>query len=97
MEQEHSLPPLSREQILDVLKRQLLEAVDGLTEERIATAKSFDDLGADSLAVVDVITGTTRELKIRVSRSDLAGVRDIEGLVTLFQQARPASSAPHDV
>lgn len=92
MTTEPERPELSREQILAVLNRHLLEAVDGLTEEQIASAKSFEDLGADSLAVIDVITGTTRELHVRVSRTDLAGIKDLEGLIRLLQQARPADA-----
>lgn len=92
MSAESGNPSFTREEVLDVLKRNLLEAVDGLTEEKIASAKSFTDLGADSLAVIDVITGATRELNVRVSRTDLALVKDLDGLIELLRNAKPASS-----
>ena len=63
--------PVSREDVLRILKRHLVETIDGLPEDAIDNSKSMADLGARSLDIVEVVSCSMRELKIKVPRVDL--------------------------
>jgi acyl carrier protein len=44
------------------------------------------DLGANSLDIVEVVSRTMRELKIKVPRAELSKLDDIDGLVDLLHE-----------
>ena len=78
---------MNKDQIYVVVKDQMLQIIDGLTEAQIAPGKSLQDLGADSLAVVEVISGCMRDLKLKVSRAELTTVKTVGTLVDLLHEA----------
>jgi acyl carrier protein len=75
---------MSREQILSTVQKYLVDAVDDLDPTQIDTAQSMKDLGANSLDIVEVVSRTMRELKIKVPRAELAKLSNIDGLVDLL-------------
>lgn len=75
---------MDRQHILSVVTRHLLEALDDLDLAPIDTTKSMKDLGANSLDIVEVVSRSMRELKIKVPRSELAKLSNIDGLVDLL-------------
>jgi acyl carrier protein len=75
---------MEREHIASVVIKHLVDAVDDLDPARIDTARSMKDLGANSLDIVEVVSRTMRELKIKVPRSELAKLANIDGLVDLL-------------
>jgi acyl carrier protein len=42
------------------------------------------DLGANSLDIVEVVSCTMRDLKVKVPRSELADLTNVDGLVDLL-------------
>lgn len=78
---------LTREQILGVVKKHLLETVDELDESQIDASVSMKDLGANSLDIVEVVSLSMRELRIKIPRSELANLTNIDGLVDMFYAA----------
>lgn len=51
------------------------------------------DFGADSLQVVEIVSRTMRELKIRIPRTELATAKSISDLIDLFvASAQPKAS-----
>ena len=71
---------MNREQILATVLKHLCNIVDGTDKANIDPARSMKDYGANSLDLVEVVSATMRELKLKVSRSDLGKVfyfRDI--------------------
>ena len=58
--------------------------VDGLDPNTLDTSKSMKDLGANSLDIVEVVSCSMRELKIKVPRSQLAKLENIDQLVELL-------------
>lgn len=78
---------MTREEILAVIKKHLVDAVDDLDPNTIELQKSMKDYGANSLDLVEVVSRTMRELKVKVPRSELAKLTNIEGLVDLFYKA----------
>ena len=84
---------MNREQIFTVVKKHLRLAVDGLADEQIQPGMSMRDLGANSLDIVEVVSASMRELKVKVPRSELSKLTSIGGLVDLLEQAASAGAA----
>jgi acyl carrier protein len=85
---------MTREHVMSVVKKHLLEAVDGLDATAIEPARSMKDLGANSLDIVEVVSRSMRELKVKVPRSELSKLTNIEGLVDTLYAAAAASAEP---
>jgi len=75
---------MTRDQILGVVKKHLLETVDDLEESKVDPSLSMKDLGANSLDIVEVVSRSMRELRIKVPRSELSKLTNIDGLVDMF-------------
>ena len=81
--------------ILSVIAKHLANAVDGLDASTIDGAKSMKDYGANSLDIVEVVSASMRELKVKVPRSELNKLKDINGLADLLSTtARAAAPVP---
>jgi acyl carrier protein len=81
---------MTREQILSTVQKYLVDAVDDLDPTQIDTSQSMKDLGANSLDIVEVVSRTMRELKIKVPRAELAKLSNIDGLVDLLYEVSRA-------
>ena len=77
---------MTREVILGVVKKHLLETVEDLTEDQIDPSKSMKALGMNSLDIVEVVSCTMRELRIKVPRAELTKLSNIDGLVDLLHR-----------
>jgi polyketide biosynthesis acyl carrier protein len=75
---------MERAHILSVVVKHLVDAVDDLDPVEIDPSRSMKDLGANSLDIVEVVSRTMRELKIKVPRSELAKLSNVDGLVDLL-------------
>lgn len=75
---------VSREQVLQVVKKHVLATVDGLPDASFDPSKSMKDLGANSLDMVEVVSCAMRELKVKVPRSELSRLTNVDGLVDLL-------------
>ena len=75
---------MTKEQIFAVVKKHILQTVDGLNDSDIALGKSMTNLGANSLDIVEVVSLSMREIKVKVPRSELTKLTDIGGLVDLL-------------
>jgi acyl carrier protein len=77
---------MTREEILAVIKKHLADAVDDVDLDAIDPKKSMVDYGANSLDLVEVVSRSMRELKVKIPRSELNKLENIDGLVDLFQK-----------
>jgi len=82
----------TREQILAVVTKHLCESLEDLDVERLDTSLSMKDLGANSLDMVEVVSRTMRELRIKIPRSELSKLTNIDGLVDLLHQVALANA-----
>ena len=78
---------MTREDVLAVVKKHILDISEDLTEDQVDPAKSMKDLGVNSLDIVEVVTCSMRELKVKVPRSELSDLTNIDGLVDILCQA----------
>jgi acyl carrier protein len=75
---------MTREHVLEVVKRHLVDTIEELEGVEIDPAKSMKDLGANSLDIVEVVSSSMRELKVKVPRSELNKLTNINELVELL-------------
>jgi acyl carrier protein len=75
---------MNREYILTVVKKHLIDVVGDLEDNQIDPAKSMKELGANSLDIVEVVSCAMRELKVKVPRSELSKLTNLDGLVDLL-------------
>ena len=72
---------MERTAILNVIEKHLIRSVDDLEPGTINPDKMLSDYGANSLDIVEIVSGTMRELKIRIPRTELSSIANINGLV----------------
>ena len=87
---------MEREQIVSVVRKHLADVVGDLNPSDIDTSQSMKDLGATSLDIVEVVSLTMRELKVKVPRSELGKLTNMNGLVDLLYASlqQKADAAP---
>lgn len=86
---------MTREQILAVIAKHLANAVDDIDPATIDPSKSMKDFGANSLDVVEVVSASMRELKVKIPRSELNKLTDVNGLVDLLHSTMQKNQAAH--
>jgi acyl carrier protein len=77
---------MTREDVLEVVTRHLVDTIEELEGVEIDPAKSMKDLGANSLDIVEVVSCSMRELKVKVPRSELNTLENIHQLVDLLHK-----------
>ena len=75
---------MKREHIMSVVLKHLADSVDGLAVEDIDPSRSMKDLGANSLDMVEVVSSSMRELRVKIPRSELSKLTNVDGLVDLL-------------
>lgn len=75
---------MTKEQIVDIIKKYVVENLGTLKAEEIDIHKPMADYGANSLDVIEVVSCTMRELKIRVPREELNNIKNISELAETF-------------
>jgi acyl carrier protein len=78
---------MTREDVLEVVTRHLVDTIEELEGVEIDPAKSMKDLGANSLDIVEVVSCSMRELKVKVPRSELNKLENINQLVELLHKS----------
>lgn len=56
------------------------------------TSKSMKDLGANSIDIVEVVSSSMRELRIKIPREELSSLTNIDGLVDLLHATAVAKT-----
>jgi acyl carrier protein len=90
---------MTREHVMTVVIKHLSEAVDGLSPDKVDPKLSMKDLGANSLDIVEVVSSSMRELKVKIPRAELVKLTNVDGLVDLLyttasQSAGAQAKAP---
>lgn len=78
---------MTREHVLEVVTRHLVDTIEELEGVEIDPAKSMRDLGANSLDIVEVVSASMRELKVKVPRDQLNKLNNIDELVELLHKS----------
>lgn len=83
---------MERTEIQAVVIKHLCGAVDGLKAEEVDTSKSMKDLGANSLDIVEVVSSSMREIKVKIPRSELSKLTNVQQLVDLLHETKNKAS-----
>ena len=75
---------MDREEIASIVRKHLMEVVGDLKEADVDMSRSMKEFGANSLDIVDVVSSAMRELKVKVPRSELGRLTNMNGLVDLL-------------
>lgn len=84
---------MSRDEIQGVVLKYLARAVDEIDPATVDTSRSMKDLGANSLDIVEVVSSTMREIRVKVPRKELNGLTNIDGLVDMLHERAQAKAA----
>ncbi|HSQ65512.1 MAG TPA: phosphopantetheine-binding protein [Polyangiaceae bacterium] len=75
---------MTRDNVKAVVIKHLAQAVDTIDAAKVDTSQSMKALGANSLDIVEVVSAAMRELKIKIPRSELAKLTNVDQLVDLL-------------
>ena len=77
---------MTKEKIVTVIKKHIIENIDDVDENDIDTSKTMKDYGANSLDMIEVVSGSMRELEIKIPRATLVDIKNIDELIDLFYE-----------
>lgn len=83
---------MDREEIIGVVKANMQAIIEGARGKDIRETDSMRDFGADSLEIVEVVSRSMKQLRIKVPRAQLLDVKNLSDLVDTFERA--ANKAP---
>ena len=79
---------MTRDAVLVVVKKHILDVTEDLSSaDSIDPSMAMKDLGINSLDIVEVVSASMRELKVKVPRSELSKLTNIDGLVDMLYHA----------
>ena len=77
---------MTKAEVIDVIKEVIEDNLDDINAADIDPQKSMKDYGANSLDMIEVVSCSMRELNIKVPRSELAELQNIEALADKFME-----------
>ena len=78
---------MTREQIFAVVRANIVTIVEGVPPDAVSEDVSMRDLGADSLQIVEVVSRSMKELRLKVPRTELSRASNLGDLLDLFERA----------
>ena len=75
---------MSKDEIIEIIKTNLEENLHDIDIDDVEPTSSMRDYGANSLDIIEVVSATMRQLEIRVPRSELSQVENIDQLADKF-------------
>jgi len=89
---------MTRNEVGAVVLKHLYRIVDDLEGTTIDMTRSMKDYGANSLDIVEVVSSTMRELKLKIPRAELSKITTLGGLVDiLWKTAEERAKAEQQV
>jgi len=77
---------MTRQEIFSVIQTNMRTIIPSMDGKEILEENSMRDFGADSLMMVEVVSRSMKQLKIKVPRVKLVPVRNLKELVDVFEQ-----------
>ncbi len=77
---------MSKDKVVEVIKKNIIENLDDIETDEIDISKSMKDYGANSLDIIEVVSCSMRDLNIKIPRSELADIGNIDGLADKFME-----------
>lgn len=77
---------LTNEDIFQVVVKHLTDIADDIDPADVKREHSMKELGASSLDIVEVVSCSIRELRVRIPRNELNDLKTIGELVDLLEK-----------
>jgi acyl carrier protein len=77
---------VTRDEMFAVVRSNIKEIIEGAREADIKETDSMRDFGADSLEIVEVVSRSMKDLKIKVPRTELSGAQNLKDLLDLLEK-----------
>jgi acyl carrier protein len=78
---------MTRSEIFEALKANLYMIVESAQGRDVVESASMKEYGAESLEMVEVVSRTMKQLRIRVPRTELSKASSIGDVLDLFERA----------
>ena len=78
---------MNRDEVMEIVKECIADAVEDIDVENLDTSQSMRDHGLNSLDIVEVVSRSMRTMRVKVPRSQLNKLENIDGLVDMLLQA----------
>jgi acyl carrier protein/polyketide biosynthesis acyl carrier protein len=75
---------MTKQEVIDVIKKNIVDNLDDVELDQIDPMKTMKDYGANSLDIIEVVSCSMRDLDIRIPRSELADIGNIDQLADKF-------------
>lgn len=75
---------MEKTHVLQVIETHLRRTATTAPDGPIDPNKKLSDYGVNSLDVVEIVSGSMRELKVRIPRTELSDIKNIDGLADKF-------------
>jgi acyl carrier protein len=83
---------MDRNEVFAVVCKQIQQNVHGVNGANVDPSSTLASYGATSLDIVEIVSGSMRELRVRVPRTELAKLKKIDDLVDLLYATKNASA-----
>ena len=77
---------MNKDKIIKIIKKHVADNVDDVEIKEIDENESLKEYGANSLDIIEVVSGSMRELKIKIPRTELAEITTVNDLAEKFMQ-----------
>jgi acyl carrier protein len=81
---------VERKEIASVVRKHVAAVIGDVEPSGIDMSRSMKDFGATSLDMVEVVSLAMRELNVKVPRSELGKLTNMDGLVDLLHTSMQA-------
>jgi acyl carrier protein len=83
---------MTRQEMFAVVRSHIEKVIEGVEGTAITEDMSMRELGADSLQIVEVVSRSMKELKVKVPRTELSRAKNLKDLLDLFEQGAAGMS-----
>jgi polyketide biosynthesis acyl carrier protein len=77
---------MDRTNIFNVIKTKIVEVLPELENQEIQISQSLKDLGANSVDRVEISQNSMEALGLKIPRTEMGGIENIQSLVDLFHK-----------
>ena len=77
---------MTKEEVLKVISKNIVENLDDMEGQEIDPQKSMKEYGANSLDMIEVVSTSMRELQIKIPRTELADIKNIDERADKFME-----------
>jgi len=77
---------MTKEEVVEVIKENILDNLEDIEESELDNDRPMKEFGANSLDIIEVVSTSMRELKIKIPRAELAEIATINELADKFME-----------